>query len=144
MLNSHKDSKGNSMSWNPQATFHCVGPGGGRLLYWWRACGAEVGVWVSKVRDPKRAKGSVPKGEGKRGILSEEGRSQNLGRTWGETQRRWNQEAQGWGQQGNQGETSEENLGTEQLRPPPVSTVRSSVQSTVPRGANWGKVESAL
>lgn len=53
------------MSWNPQATFHCVGPGGGRLLYWWRACGAEVGVWVSKVRDPKRAKGSVPKEKGR-------------------------------------------------------------------------------
>lgn len=47
-----------------------------------------MGVWVSKVSDAETAKGSVPKGEGKRGILSEEGRFQNLGRTWGETQRR--------------------------------------------------------
>ena len=37
---------------------------------------------MSKIREAKTAKGSVPKGEGKRGILSEEGRSQseNLGR----------------------------------------------------------------
>lgn len=35
---------------------------------------------MSKVSDAETAKGSVPKGEGKRGILSEEGRFQNLGR----------------------------------------------------------------
>lgn len=37
---------------------------------------------MSKIREAKTAKGSVPKGEGKRGILSEEGRFQNenLGR----------------------------------------------------------------
>ena len=40
------------------------------------------GVWVSKIREAKTAKGSVPKGKGKRDILREEGRSQseNLGR----------------------------------------------------------------
>ena len=84
-----------------------------------------MGVGVSKIREAKTAKGSVPKGEGKRGILSEEGRFQNenlgretemakttrgptLGPTWGD-----------------QGETSEENLGTEQLPPLLVSAVRS-------------------
>ena len=37
---------------------------------------------MSKIREAKTAKGSVPKGEGKGDILSEEGRSQseNLGR----------------------------------------------------------------
>ena len=76
-----------------------------------------MGVWVSKIRAAKTAKGSVPKGEGKRGIPSEEGRDTEMAKPTRGPKLEANR--------GDQGETSEENWGIEQLPPPPVSTLRS-------------------